>query len=223
MSALMVMEKPILFSTKMVQAIMAGNKTMTRRVIKQSGGWDANWNVCPVKEEFIDGIQRYEMRCGSQYSLPWFKCKWQVGDVLWVKETFKACTVNWQPMYKADYDENSTDYKEWKERGGKWKPSLFMPRKLARIFLEITDIKVERVQDISEQDAITEGIKFIEGEHIAGGERYTGNYYENYLPTGYISLLPKDSFKSLWISINGKESWDSNPWVFAITFKQTQQ
>ena len=173
--------KPILFSTQMVEAILSGRKTMTRRVIRpQPSKYDTekivNWN------EVI-------------YPTP----KFLKGDILWVRETFTYDSYFQDNseiiIYKADdpnYPLNS---------GQKWKPSIFMPKEACRIFLKITDIKVERLQDISEEDAIKEGVKI----------DYIGSYRHCY------------GFVDLWKSINGEQSWIDNPFVWVISFERIEK
>jgi hypothetical protein len=90
-----------------------------------------------------------------------------------------------------------------------WKPSIFMPKAACRIFLEITDVKVERLQDISEEDAINEGVELL-----------PNNRYKYYLSEYFDCINAVHSFQTLWKSINGAESWEANPFVWAIEFKQ---
>jgi hypothetical protein len=193
------MEKPILFSTPMVQAIMEGRKTQTRRIVKDSmlqennGKYDEEFLLLTVK-----------------------KCPYgEVGDVLWVRETFnsdygfKDMEGNVVPpgiLYKAKVSSLPN--------GLKWKPSIFMPKSIARIWLQITSIKVERLKDISEEDAKAEGVEKIADYGTTGYKLYTEP------EASYSDIDAKHSFESLWESINGRESWDSNPWVWVIEFKQ---
>lgn len=153
------MEKPILFSGEMVNAILAGRKTMTRRVVKN----DAH-------------------------------CPYASGDTLWVRETFAVNCVGGQDFlfYRADsYPDGD---------GAPWKPSIFMPRKYSRITLRITDVRVERLQDISEDDAIAEGIE----------------------PDPHVSTWLK--FALLWNRINEERGfgWDTNPWVWVVRFERVE-
>lgn len=134
--------------------------------------------------------------------------KAQVGDVIWVRETFAHTdsSINIDPgyVYKA------TD-PDWKEMEGfKWKPSIFMPKDACRIFLKVTAVKTEPLQAITQESAENEGIK-IDPEGLTCWD---------YLNKNYQDLVPKDSFKTLWQSINGLKSWDLNPDVFAYTFEQ---
>ena len=193
------MEKPILFSTPMVQAIMEGRKTQTRRIVKDSMLQENNGKY---DEEFL--------------FLTVKKCPYgEVGDVLWVRETWFSTKSNTKELleagdlshirYKAEnnYDPNKDCV------GRKWKPSIHMPKAACRIFLEITNIRIERLNNISEDDAIAEGVNRTD----AMNEWY---YMENV----YNTDSPLIAFESLWESINGRESWDSNPYVWVIEFKQ---
>jgi hypothetical protein len=195
-------EYPILFSTPMVQAILDGRKTQTRRVMK----------VQPENGEHICGpeifnpvaVDRYgEEQPGKEifgvYGEDWsFKFPYGMpGDHLWVKETY---VVYGSIYYRADGEPSIDDlelYPKWK-----WKSSRFMPRIFSRIILEIINVRVERIQDISELDAMAEGI-----------------YYESYQ---HIGDLVSDGFQHLWDSINAKRGfgWNVNPLVWVIEFKK---
>ncbi len=222
-------EKPISFRTDMVQAIPPGHKTMTRRIMKPQprlekysamvGGYD---NIPPMARFWTPGET-------NNLGVEDIKPKYQPGDILYVKET---CTyvmlehapdllegANSQWIYKASVHSDWMDYA--KERYGyKWKPSIFMPRAAARIFLKVTDVKAERLQDITEEDAIKEGIesKIIKSSI---GQTYIG--YLNYLYDGIDDIMyyrnPVLSFETLWIKINGPQSWKENPWVWVYSFE----
>lgn len=229
---------PILFSTPMVRAILNGTKTMTRRIVKNQPG--NGIEDCYARPDGLHMWTHLKVGVGCGMGSP-FSCPYgKKGDILWVRETW-AETVNvnqlddWpgRPNLKLD-EEPEDNYKciiyradgEWSwcdddgfstERSY-WKPSIFMPKAACRIFLEITDVRVERLQDISEEDCISEGILPVESFNSGEG-KYTGQSFHNYLPHGYSEVGAKDSFQSLWRSINGEESWNSNPWVWAISFK----
>jgi hypothetical protein len=199
-------DHPILFSTPMVQAILEGRKTQTRRVVKQSSGWDPIWKVSH------EGNGSYCMRTGTQYSIPFFKCPYgQPGDVIWVRETWRKMQCGYD--YKADFPDRINF---------KWKPSIHMPKDACRLFLRIKNVRVERLKEISEQDAISEGIKGrINGAINAFSKPFETFYdYENEAFPTFGKVLPKDSFKSLWKSINGEQSWIDNPWVWVIEFER---
>ena len=204
-------EHPILMSTPMVQAILEGRKTQTRRVVKFP-----KW--MQVDTAIEDCGQVWCERELAQERCPYG----QVGDRLWVRETFMFCKgadvresfvgtssefVLGEPphyLYKASSD---------KIRGFKWRPSIFMPRKASRITLEITDIKVQRLQDIGYDDAIAEGMS----KEIGLKFGFASPYPED----KYLLMLARHIYVALWDSINGKKhSWVSNPFVWVISFKR---
>lgn len=197
-------EHPILFSASMVRAILDGSKTQTRRIVKNQpsiSGENTLWHIdkCPYG---------------------------RAGYRLWVRETFRPIYPQ-DPTYNngdpIEYDYRAT-YKHGDRSGDFlgipkiWRPSIHMPRKASRITLEITRVRVERLQDISEADAIAEGI-----ESLTYGGLTT---YRNYSLTDELAEVspmlesPIQSYKSLWEFINGAGSWDANPWVLVVEFKQ---
>lgn len=193
--------KPILFSTEMVQAILAGRKTQTRRIIK------------PQPEQsnvILDGIkQNVFMLKDCATPNGWLQHKlhdFKIGDILWVRETFVSIIHldgSIQYYYKAG--------KNWAFKIF-WKPSIHMPKEAARIFLEVSNVRVERLQDISEDDAIAEGIERVSIAPFV-------HRFKNYLCNNKF-IGPKESFKTLWMKINGIDSWKANPWVWVYEFKQ---
>lgn len=198
--------KPILFSTQMVQSILEGRKTMTRRIIKpqpklieSSGRWYWEKALDVNGSPLVDASRNWWEYYGTS---PYGK----VGEVLWVRETWVHTGAYF--IYKAGNKWSdewlNDDYVPTGEKI-KWKPSIFMPKEACRIFLEITDIRVERLQEISEEDAIKEGISKCRPTNSKKGMYHTA---------------PIGLFKELWQSINGKESWDSNPFVWVIEFKR---
>jgi hypothetical protein len=136
----------------------------------------------------------------------------EIGDLLWVREKFLYDEGEGIYWYAASMDNADVNYLK-----GCWKPSIFLPKIASRIWLEITDIKIERLKDISEKDARNEGV-----ETVADG-------YKNYMtkPKIISTLKCYDtayfSFLSLWESINGYESSELNPWVWVITFKKVEK
>lgn len=138
------------------------------------------------------------------------KCPYgQPGDVLWVRETFQTWRLGY--IHKATW---STELPE----NIKWKPGIHMPKEACRLFLEIVSVRVERLQDISEQDAISEGVKSTY-VHLFQEERYK----DYHLDVDGEFRNPVTSFKTLWESINGEDSWESNPWVWVIEFMMTER
>lgn len=221
--------KPILFSTPMVQAILEGRKTQTRRVLKPQPLVHNEVIKMPIPmDEYSKTMKQYVKKGYTQIYTKGVlqgmiapKCPFgEVGDTIWVRETWQHTSefgINNQDenagyIYKAS--ENGKDWEENTE-GWKWKPSIFMPKDACRIFLKITNIRVERLQDISEEDAIVEGAKPCTDNLTM--ENRVHNY--NNPSTAQFPLVHYYGFQSLWQSINGKESWDSNPYVWVIEFE----
>lgn len=199
MSKPCIKERPILFSASMVRAILSGQKTQTRRILKGSAEYKGPYN------------QRYvEMHKNSD---GWSKiCPYgQPGDRLWVRETFHTVDGH-SAFYRADYEYNPQGDKD---HGIVWKPSIHMPRWASRINLEITGVRVERLHEISEADAQAEGVERVVAG--VGWRRYCDPDSEE------VGVPPcgdaRHSFRSLWKFINGDESWNANPWVWVVEFK----
>jgi hypothetical protein len=220
-------EKPILFSGTMVRAILEGRKTMTRRVVKPQP--DPQVTGCYHAE--IPSMDHNDWKWYSE-PLPavrhmwgnWFKCPYQIGQTLWVRETFSIFREDATDkcMYRADTPEITSE--DLQDIGASnWKPSIFMPRWASRINLEVTNIRVERLQEINEEDAKREGVEVFESHTIEGNEfvRYRDHKSKCHYPLNCYCKDAKGSFISLWNSINGKKyPWSSNPWVFVISFKK---
>ncbi|MEA4901877.1 hypothetical protein [Desulfitobacterium sp.] len=181
-------ERPILFSTLMVQAILGDRKTMTRRIVK---GTALEWLE---KDGFSPSFVADPENRLSPYT---------VGDILWVRETWNGDWCD-HVIYKAD---GGSAKEAGYTKEPKWKPSIFMPRKAARLFLRVTSIRAERLQDITEADCYAEGIiKVPLGENMEWAE-------------GGWAI---EKFAHLWDSLNAKRGygWDTNPWVWVITFQK---
>jgi hypothetical protein len=214
-------EHPILFSTPMVQAILDGRKTMTRRVMDfpQSFIWNNDYfkNNYSFSKMFFDEIKNKNVAIFSSNAgqfTEWFPSQYgQVGDRLWVRETWSVTRY-----LDGHYDQKDTiSYRANNDKPYScgWRPSIFMPRWASRITLEITNIRVERLQEITEEDAINEGIE-IAGKIKSSGEKV----YKNYLLENNPFTQARYSFQSLWDSINGKKyPWSSNPFVWVVEFK----
>lgn len=143
-------------------------------------------------------------------------CKYAVGDILWVREAFLKLEkrhIIYSPfVYRAETNVDSEEIRLEYVKSGypyKWKPAIHMPFEAARFFLRIKSIKAERLQEISQNDAIAEGIQ----------PTYASRYLNYIIPTQSFTI-PKYSFESLWCKINGYESWADNPWVWVIEFEQ---
>jgi hypothetical protein len=217
-------ERPILMSAPMVLAILSGSKTQTRRVVPQ-------WQI-PKELDHIDAAlcearwhavaQRHprywfavygttESECVNELSSSGCCPKGKPGDHLYVREAWASVgsTDPGLTVYRADYPECvPSGYENIPPADAiTWKPSIHMFRRDSRITLEITDVRVERLQDISEEDAKAEGCDESTSETaIAVG------WYEK----------PKRAFRRLWETINGDDSWDANPWVWVIKFKRLE-
>lgn len=233
----------------MVQAILAGRKTQTRRIIKPRNndsifvGWDDKFVLDDGNKEWV--------LSECPYGRP--------GDRLWVRETWLPGAWDAQEgqikaIYKADMkksgwiipfpddDDGEKFNRMWRsicdelDRNGikpdadgmynfqgvqkqplSWRPSIHMPRAACRLILQITDIRVEHLQNISEEDAIAEGV-LITGKNLYNESIYKDYTGESLHEFGWSSACR--SFQSLWQSINGPESWDVNPWVWVIEFEK---
>lgn len=213
-------ERPILFSAPMVRAILAGTKTQTRRVVKLPhmnplGEWQPTRFGGPDGGRLRDGSTIPEQggiwhtRTGDHLGCPYG----QPGDRLWVRETFARVDGQTQPWIETDY---RATYKHGDRLGDtlgvkkRWTPAIHMPRHASRITLEVTGVRVERLQDISAADAQAEGIAY--SERLGG---YCIDMAEH-----FNSHDPRQSFWSLWESINGSGSVEANPWVWVIEFRR---
>lgn len=204
-------ERPILFSGAMVRAILEGRKSQTRRVVKLIGA--------EVIEEAITGPWPF-----SPQHDDWIACPYgRPGDRLWVRETHafldkrdpsgKRVAYAAGPFLWGNSDpktgvtwpppENSCDA----VRVPRWRPSIHMPRWASRITLEATGVRVERLNDITEEDAKAEGVEAVNGHPERGAFFGVGPCH-------------REGFAQVWADLNGAGSWKANPWVWAITFKR---
>jgi len=198
-------EKPIIMSGTSVRAILAGNKTQTRRVVKPQPK--------RVKTVRFHPFPSWETSVIEDWKIP--KARYAVGDRLWVRETWGLWSETWtdcgweaeglsggkQPRklpqsnsferFFIAYKATGLDYELCD--GERWYPSIFMPKWAARIWLEVTGVRVERVQDLTKQDALAEGMQ---------------------------GCFPRIDFETLWDSLNKKHPWESNPWVLVYEFKR---
>jgi len=205
--------KPILFSTPMVRKVLAGEKTVTRRAIKPQPVLDAEgmwqWRDC----QWMNGGIGFPKTGIEDYA------PYKPGDILWVRETWMRVPIYEQGpfppqqrpvkeyayFYKADESSPNPD--------NKWRPSTFMPREAARIFLRVRDVRAERLQEISGQSVLAEGVD-------NGSSNPTmGKRWEN---------MQRMAFADLWNSINAKRNggayaWEKNPWVWVIEFEGVEQ
>jgi hypothetical protein len=187
-------ERPILFAGAMVRAILDGRKTQTRRIAKDK--------------------HTLNVDISESGKVTFKNCPYgQIGDRLWVRETWSYRQYPLDPdiMYAADWQKDGNFPRVWK-------PSIHMFRKNSRILLEITDIRLLRLHEISETDARDEGVKQLP----SGRGWYDPRYEKGAVHLGIMQPTAKDAFAALWEEINGKGAWLRSPWVWAITFKRVQ-
>jgi len=190
-------ERPIIFSSPMVRAILDGRKTQTRRVVKNARG--AN-SLYAGEHDGLWVVERFGDAASTMIKCPYGK----PGDRLWVRETWSI--EDGLIIYRADLD-------DWSHLPGvRWSPSIFMFRDNSRITLEVIEVRVQRVQDISEEDVRAEGISADSASQFVGH----GHPIDD---TAWII-----AYADLWNHINGKKyPWKSNVWVWAISFKRAEQ
>lgn len=213
-------ERPIIFNAEMVRAVLDGRKTQTRRIVKgvpsahDFQGWVLS-STCPKDESKAcwaigkSPILNKPIRVRCPFGA--------VGDRLWVRETFRVhsrATDVATLVYKA------SEQQSWTQQThrvpiekchkpavvDKWTPSIHMPRWASRIKLEITGVRVERLNSMTERDAIAEG--------CIGGH--------NSIPGYHYSATPHEHFHHVWQSIYGADSWVANPWVWVVEFRRTE-
>lgn len=224
-------ERPILFSAPMVRAILDGTKTQTRRVVKCS--WldqiqEPKFGFTQATPDRHISVQGYWP--SVEFGESFIKCPYgQVGDQLWVRETacFTVDDASFEPPYdgavEREFKANGTRFAEnegWiiyrasdpnpdlDSDSPVWTPSIFMPRWASRIDLLVKTVRVERLQSISEDDALEEGVR---PEIESKGCTNTFNR---------INWRPIQAYRDLWKTINGVGSWDLNPWVFVVEFER---
>ncbi len=194
-------ERPILFSGPMVRAILDGDKAVTRRAVKMTD----LLQVCLEPQEGERKLKAANKLCPLG----------RPGDRLWVRETHKISTGKVGDSqacvrYQADGDYQAKVLPQPEAIGprtfDRTRPSIHMPRWASRILLEITDVRVERLQDISEQQALAEGVMSAERDIDPDGNGYS----------------PVELFGGLWVKLNGMDSWSANPWVWVVEFKRVE-
>jgi len=189
----------------MVRALLDRTKTQTRRALKvrcQEIGERDDGSLWPWSENPDTAADH------------WHACPYgQPGDRLWVRETF------------CDLDDGEFEYRADGECDPnvvpRWTPSIHMPRAASRILLEIVSVRVERLSDISEADAVAEGVLPV--AKVRPFDEHEHQFWRDYRLSGdgtFCVRTPKESFASLWRSINGADSWEDSPWVWVVEFKR---
>lgn len=221
--------KPMIFNQEMVKAILEGRKTQTRRPVKYSDGRNPAFYNRDNFYKLVNGLNNKSGLWAGFYKdsdiftidgeqhidAIYWKAPCQVGDVLYIRETWKkfkkrvgsgkSCGIGEFYGYKTEED-NPNNPSEFYE--GKWSPSIHMPKEAARIFLKVTEVRVERVQDISGYGAEAEGLR------IANNPLF-------YQCTDAFNSIARKEFSELWNSIYN--DWDSNPFVWVISFERCER
>lgn len=231
-------ERPILFSAPMVRALLADTKTQTRRVVKLRG---AEVIEERPRNDPDDNVLSTESWPWSPQHDGWVSCPYgSPGGRLWVKETFAflqptddAATASEHRVrvvqrpedgervalwYRADGEMPLVEQLWADDDGIRWRPSIYMPRWASRIALEVTAVRVERLQAITATDAIAEGIE--RGPEPSAGMKVSAGWKDYSRPNLESVGGPVSSYRSLWESINGDGSWEANPWVWVVSFKR---
>ena len=235
---------PVLFNGASVRAILDDRKTQTRRPLKphlqqietwRTDGHGRFYGVSRLATTGGLGVPETDF-IENPLGKP--------GDRLWVRETWMPYDTSTEEdavwvLYKASNDQRPdgiapekfgsgvrrsapVQVVEWardaiemeEAAGGRWRPSIHMPRWAARLFLDVVDVRIERLQDISEEDAQAEGVE------QCGGFMTTWGCWMNYGKSGPSCKTARESFQTLWISVYGAESWAANPWVWVTKFKR---
>ncbi|TDX29142.1 hypothetical protein DFO67_108186 [Modicisalibacter xianhensis] len=235
-------ERPILFAGDMVRAILDGRKTQTRRIMKPQPeptpddytGPAGHWWPSNEVQSMVHVERELQNLGGGWEGLAGTICPYgQPGDRLWVRETWQGPLVSEEEM-DADpsWAKDMSRYKDashcvYRASGdscefvdpdgdlvSRWRPSIHMPRWASRITLEIVSVRVERLQEISVEDARSEGVQAWIDSFKDGPI-----YHQN----SQLDAYPVTAFSRLWQSINGDGSWDANPWVWVVEFKRIEE
>ncbi|WP_405048657.1 hypothetical protein [Rhizobium rhizogenes] len=221
-------DRPILFSAPMVRALLAGRKTQTRRLLKgieelPNGKFHIHGNgggLVGVAEEDVSKHAPDYVRIQPEDRV-WVKETWRAhawhGDCVEIAYAAQRGIVGWSQQHEQiKYpDGNRNAFKYYAPKGPDfWRPSIFMPRWASRITLVVTDVRVERLQDITNEDCIAEGVPVHPNENAPR----TGPAIDAFARmVGLISHYGAE-YRRIWQEINGAGSWDENPWIIAYTF-----
>lgn len=226
-------ERPILLSGPMVRAILDGRKSQTRRVVtlphtNPLGQWEPTTvsGTDARGAEHPEQAALWHTRTGDCLACP----HGQVGDRLWVRETWGWDKRTERPGLEPIVTYRADDYPAEVNR---WRPSIHMPRHLCRLELVITEVRVERLQDISEEDAVAEGLIRLRGGDVIGDrirtwtdrdmfglpEWTSESFASTRMCASRWNHSARQAFRALWGEVSGRESWDANPWVWVVGFK----
>jgi hypothetical protein len=207
-------DKPILFSAPMVRAILSNTKTQTRRIVKpQPATFEVKGEECEVSLVHVEGEPLPRIATGRVLTAQ--TLRWKPGDRLWVREAWRTESSAYDDLKPADMDADYTVLydadADWKlnKSTGRSRVSIHMPRWASRLTLRVTDVRVERLHNISEDDAKAEGV---EPQKLPGlGQGIAQAFNLTHRP--YIS-----AYANVWNAINGPGAWEANPWIVALTF-----
>lgn len=220
-----VKERPILFSGPMVRAILEGRKTQTRRVLKDQptekpqGRW--SW-IASSSERGESGKFQYSWPDpdGNAFTIRGreqavrYRCPYgKIGERLWVRETWVPMST-FEPSSETGALYRATESDQYRDKDFNWKPSIHMPRWASRITLEITGVRIERLNNIDLADCIAEGIEWKYRDDKTTHWRDYSGLDVSCTTSAYFS------YQTLWESINGPLSWSLNPWVWVVEFKR---
>ena len=200
--------RPILFSAPMVRALLDGTKTQTRRAVKMTPRGKAAIGLTASHVPYTrdNGTIQHTLREADGRHNWITKNIAEPGDTLWVKESIQRDEAFGQASsFAADCTPTKATEWAWKRKA---LPGMFMPKVLSRITLEVTGVRVERVQDISEADAVAEGVHAVEVPTCVVQNGYT--------------IPARAAYETLWCDINGAQSWADNPWVWCVTFRMVK-
>lgn len=190
--------RPILFNTEMVVALLEGRKSCTRRKINREEAYGVLHSQARAERPEIEDRRFVELLVEAPYD---------AGDILYVRETWQVDPETHETVFRADYC--GEDLREFEGKHFRWKPSIFMPKESARIFLQVTAIRAERLHEITAAECIREGVEAAALHQ--GGEFFTRGMYSD-----------------IWDSTMTAEQrqvygWEANPWVWVIDFKPVER
>lgn len=196
--------KPILFNTEMVRAILDGKKTCTRRIVKGAIPDDAMWGYTMFTPK---GCISCRGVYADGYGEGFYKLPYQPGDILYVRETWcKGSWMNEKERYYYKADDNDFHCV--------WHPSIHMPKEAARIWLKVKDVRVERLQDITEDGAKAEGANWKNGKNVGWEEKMNRTAIERFAEIWNSTIKKSD---------RDRYGWNANPWVWVIEFERCEK